>query len=228
MTTATKPSTRRRRAPAEPGGYVAYVRVSTDEQAASGLGLAAQRSAILSECERRGWTEPRIFEDAASGKTLDRPGLAEALTECEAGRAAGLVVAKLDRLSRSLLDFAGLMEQSRQQGWRLVALDLGIDTGTPQGELMASVLASFSQFERRLISARTKAALAEKKAKGEKVGRPRSIPDETIAYICQLRSEGLSFRAVADRLNAEGVPSGQGGRWHGPAIHRALALRKGE
>ena len=119
-----------------------YVRVSTSEQADSGAGLEAQRAAITSEAERRGWELVHIHEDAgASGKSLSgRPGLLEALEAVERGDAQALVVAKLDRLSRSLLDFAGLMERARKRGWSLVALDLGVDTSTPSGEMMASVL----------------------------------------------------------------------------------------
>ena len=76
------------------------------------------------------------------------------------------MVAKLDRLSRSMLDFAALMNAAQKQGWALVALDLGVDTSTPYGEMMANVLATFAQFERRLISQRTKEALAQKRAAG--------------------------------------------------------------
>ena len=142
------------------------------------------------------------------GRSLERrPGLAAV----ESGRASGLVVAKLDRLSRSLLDFASLMERSRREGWSLIALDLGVDTSTPQGELMAPVLATFVQFERRLIGQRTKAALAELRAQGVTLGRPRSIDDEAIARAVRLRGDGLTWRAVADQLNAEGVPAGRNG-----------------
>src|ERR1700730_10653270 len=93
----------------DPNRVVGYVRVSTDEQADSGLGLAAQRTTVAAEAERRGWTLVAVHEDALSGKSLDRPGLAAALAAIEAGEAAGIVVAKLDRLSRSLKDFALLM-----------------------------------------------------------------------------------------------------------------------
>jgi len=136
-----------------------------------------------------------------------------------------LIVSKLDRLSRSLLDFAGLMERSRREGWALIALDLGVDTSTPQGELMASVLATFAQFERRLIGQRTKAALDELKAQGVKLGRPRTIPVDVIALAVRLRGEGETFQAIANRLNADGVPTGQGGGWHAATIYRALKAR---
>lgn len=206
---------------------VAYVRVSTEEQADSGAGLAAQRSAIAAECARRGWNLAALFEDAgASGKSLSgRPGLSAALNELESGRASTLVVAKLDRLSRSLLDFSGLMERSRREGWSLVALDLGVDTTTPSGEMMANVLAVFAQFERRMIGQRTKDALAQKRQQGVRLGRPRSLSTDTARRVRALRRRGMTLDAIADRLNRQSVPTAAGGqRWHATGVRRALAL----
>jgi DNA invertase Pin-like site-specific DNA recombinase len=134
-----------------------YVRVSTSEQADNGVGLQAQRDAIQAECERRGWVLVGLEEDAGvSGKTLDRPGLGRALERVQSGEAQALVVAKLDRLSRSVLDFASLMEQAATEGWGVVALDLGADSTTAQGEMLVNVLVSFAQFERKLIGQRTR------------------------------------------------------------------------
>ena len=119
---------------------VGYVRVSTTEQADSGLGLEAQRAAITGEAARRGWDLVATFEDAGrSGTSMrGRDGIAQALRAVEGTIASTLVVAKLDRLSRSLIDFTALMERSRRKGWNLVALDLGVDTTTPAGEVMAA------------------------------------------------------------------------------------------
>lgn len=206
---------------------VGYIRVSTGDQRVSGLGLDAQRASISDACVARGWTLTEIHEDAASGgSTSGRPGLAAALEQLGNGEAGGLVVAKLDRLSRSLADFARVMETSHREGWALVALDLGIDTSTPAGEMMASVVASVAQYERRLIGQRTSEALQAKKAQGVKLGRPRSIPDMTINRIMELRAAGVSYRALADHLNAEGVPTGQGGRWHAASLCRAVKSRE--
>ena len=205
---------------------IGYVRVSTDEQADSGAGLAAQRAAIEAEAARRGWQLVAIHEDAgASGKSLNgRSGLTAALAAIEAGEASGLVVAKLDRLSRSLLDFAGLMERSQRKGWALVALDLGVDTSTPSGEMMASVLAIFAQFERRLIGQRTRDALAVKKAQGVQLGRPRTMPGTIRERIRHEREQGCSLTAIAAGLNADGIGTAQGGsRWY-PSTVRATLL----
>src|SRR5215471_19737094 len=113
---------------------IGYVRVSTEEQALSGASLDAQRRAIAAECKRRGWELVETIEDAGySAKDLKRPGVQEALRALEAGEAKALVVAKLDRLSRSMLDFAALMATAQKQNWALVALDCAVDTTTPAG-----------------------------------------------------------------------------------------------
>jgi DNA invertase Pin-like site-specific DNA recombinase len=109
-----------------------YCRVSTDEQADSGAGLEAQRHAINAECERRGWGVVEMVEDAGcSARNLKRPGIQAALNRLKRCEADGLVVAKLDRLSRSMLDFTALMADAQKQGWALVALDCAVDTTTP-------------------------------------------------------------------------------------------------
>jgi DNA invertase Pin-like site-specific DNA recombinase len=125
-----------------------------------------------------------------SAKSLDRPGITRALELLSSGQASTLVVSRLDRLSRSLLDFAALMDLARRQSWQIVCLDQGVDTSSPAGEMMASVLASFAQYERRLISQRTKAALAVRKAQGVKLGRPVRLDPEIRAFIVRARSEG--------------------------------------
>ena len=193
---------------------VGYIRVSTSEQADSGAGLEAQRAAISAEAERRGWELVHVFEDAgASGKSLNgRSGLQRALEAVEAGRAEGLVVAKLDRLSRSLLDFAALMERARKRGWNLIALDLGVDTSTPAGEMMASVLATFAQFERRLIGQRTKDALAVKRAQGVRLGRPRTMSEETVERIRELKRLGMSRLGHRSRTERGRRPNRDGSR----------------
>ena len=135
---------------------IGYVRVSTEEQGASGLGLEAHRSAITAECARRGWRLARIEEDASSGTRLDRPGLTAAVEAVASAEVEEPIVAKLDRLSRSVAHFSTLLERFRSKGWGLVILDLGIDTTTIMGEAMATMAATFAQVERRLISQRTK------------------------------------------------------------------------
>lgn len=201
-----------------------YVRVSTDEQSDSGAGLEVQRRAIIAECDRRGWDLVEVLEDAGySAKDLKRPGVQLALETLRKRQASALVVAKLDRLSRSMPDFAGLMDAAQRQSWALVALDLGVDTSTPSGEMIANVLATFAQFERRLISERTKAALAVKRSQGVRLGRPPELPENVRRRIRRMRGRGMSLRAIAAKLNAEGVPTAHGGtRWHASTIRAVI------
>lgn len=211
---------------------IGYTRVSTEEQAGSGLGLAAQRAAILAEAERRGWTLVEVIEDAGySGKDLKRPGIVAALDALKRHRADTLVVAKLDRLSRSLLDFAGLMQRATKEHWAVVALDLGVDTTTPTGEMMVNVVATFAQFERRLIGERTRAALAQVKIRGSKsgkpIGRPPTMTDAVRERIDAERAAGRSLPAIAAGLNADGIETAQGGRQWYPSTVRAVLHRGG-
>jgi DNA invertase Pin-like site-specific DNA recombinase len=212
--------------------YIGYLRVSTDEQANSGAGIEAQRAAILAEARRRGWSEADVqwIEDAGySGKDTRRPGIRLALEVLKRGEAAGLVVAKMDRLSRSLLDFTQIMSEAQRQGWALVALDCPADPGTPTGEAMASILATFSQLERRLIGQRTREALAVKRREGVRLGRPRSLSPQVAARVVREREAGRSLRAIAAVLNVEGVPTAQGGaRWHASTVRAVLASRECE
>ena len=204
---------------------VGYVRVSTEEQADSGAGLEAQRTTIREACKAKGWELLAVAEDAGlSGSRLDRPGLTEALRQVETGDADGIVVAKVDRLSRSLLHFTTLIERSRKNGWQLVALDLGVDTSTASGELIANTIASFAQFERRLIGERTRDALAVKKAQGVRLGRPRTLPDQVVADILTQRHEAATYVAITDDLNKRGVPTAQGGkRWYPATVRKIVA-----
>jgi DNA invertase Pin-like site-specific DNA recombinase len=165
------------------------------------------------------------FEDTGySAKDLKRPALQEALRVLEGGDASALVVAKLDRLSRSLLDFTGLMAKATRQHWALVALDVAVDTSTPTGEAMANMVATFAQLERRLISQRTREALAMKKAAGVRLGRPPTVPTSIVGRIQRQRARGDTLRAIADGLNRDAVPTAQGGaQWYAATVPGVLA-----
>jgi DNA invertase Pin-like site-specific DNA recombinase len=204
-----------------------YVRVSTSEQASKCAGLEAQRRAILAECERRGWHLVETIEDAGySARDLRRPCIQEALRALERGEASALVLAKLDRLSRSMLVVSKLMAKATSEHWALVALDVAVDTSTPSGEAMANMLGTFSQFERRLISQRTKEALAVKRASGVRLGRPPTMPHAVVRRIQRQRARGESLRKIAQDLNEAGVPTAQGGaRWYAATVRHVLLRR---
>lgn len=187
----------------------AYVRVSTSDQATNGHGLDAQRATIKAEAERRGWTAMHWYEDGgASGKDMDRPAMQRLLSDVHRGDV--LVVSRLDRLSRSLSDFAALMERAQRQHWNVVALDLGIDLSTPNGEFMASVLAAMARWERRIIGQRTREGLAAARSKGRLPGRRSALPPEVQDRLIACRDDGMSLRQIAARLTAEQVPTATG------------------
>ena len=204
---------------------VGYARVSTDQQGENGLGMAAQRECIATECGRRGWALAGIECDVASGKSRKgREGLEAAVAALEAGEADVLVVCKLDRLARSLVDFAQLLERFNRAGWQLVVLDLGIDMTTPTGELVASIMAALAQWERRIISDRTKSALAQAKRQGIRLGRAAGVESdaETVALIKGLRAERLSYRAIAAELDRRAIPAPRGRGWNQETVRQAV------
>lgn len=200
---------------------IGYIRVSTQEQADSGLGLDAQRHALVAEAERRGW-DLEIIEDAGfTGRNDNRPGLHRARATLKRRQADVLMVYKLDRLSRSMQDFARILNDAQRQRWSLVAVDLGVDTTTPNGRLVASVLMAVAQWESETIGARTKDAMAAAKDRGSKFGRERQTPNETVARIRTLRAGGLSFERIAAALDAEDVPTPTTARrWYGATVSR--------
>lgn len=208
------------------GTAVAYLRVSTDDQANFGAGLDAQRAAIAAEAARRGWTVIAEYADEgiSGGKGLDqRPGLAAAVEAVEAGHAGILLAAKVDRISRSVRDTADLVDRARRAGWQLLTCDLNVDTSTPHGEAMLSVMSTFSQLERRLIGQRTREALAVRKAQGVRLGRPSTLPADVVARIVSDRASGLSYGKVAAGLNADAVATGQGGsKWYPATVRKVL------
>lgn len=204
-----------------------YVRVSTAEQANSGAGLAAQRKAIRDECKRRGWELVEVVADEGySAGSLKRPGIQRALDALDRGEADALIVAKLDRLSRSLLDFTGTVARAESKGWAVVCLDNDLDMTKPTGKMMANLLAVFAEFERERIGERIKEALAALPPKQRaKVGRPRQLPAKVVTRIRNLRSRGHSLAKIAERLNADGVPTahkGKEGTWHPSTVKAVL------
>ena len=200
---------------------VAYLRVSTKEQGDSHLGLDAQQRVLSREAVHRGWALLETYQDVASGKTIRRrPGLEAATALLRAGHADILLVSKLDRLSRSVGDFAAILERARSEGWAVVALDVAVDTTTAAGEMIANVLMVLAQWERRLISERTSAALQEKKVQGARLGRPPSvISPEIMDRAWEQRVKGRSLRQIAADLPA---PGPGGGPWSATAVRRLL------
>jgi DNA invertase Pin-like site-specific DNA recombinase len=207
---------------------IGYARVSTDEQALYGHGLDAQETR-LREYARRSNVQLTILRDeGVSGKTLERPALMRALEQIARKEADGLVVAKLDRLTRSVIDFALLLEWFTVAGAQLVALDFDLDTSTPSGRLVAHIMASVAEWERSVIAQRTRDGLAAARAAGKVTGRP-AVDDrsELAQRIRAMREEPMTLKAICDRLNAEGVPTARGAsEWRPSAIQRVLGYER--
>lgn len=200
---------------------IGYLRVSTDEQGRTGHGLEAQRAKITAEAEHRGWDVHWMADEGYSAKSLSRPAVSQALAMLKRREADALVVAKLDRLSRSVVDFANTLRTAQRQGWAVVALDLGVDTSTPTGELVAGVMMQVAQWERRVIGQRTAEALQAAQSRGVRVGRPPAVPDDVLTRIHSARVAGASYRAIAADLNADAIPTAHGGAaWHPTTVSR--------
>lgn len=206
--------------------FIAYYRVSTDRQGASGLGLDAQRRAVADFAAGRGGILAE-FTEVESGRRNDRPQLRAAIAACQRERAV-LIIAKLDRLARNVAFIAGLMES----GVEFVAVDM------PQANrLTIHILAAVAEHEREMISERTRVALAAARARGVKLGNPRpDIPAAVAArldymakvratvapLIERLRGQGMSLRAIAADLNERRIPSATGRRWHASSVRNVL------
>lgn len=212
---------------------VAYYRVSTTKQGQSGLGLEAQRHTVTSFTRSRGLEVIQEVVEIETGTAKrDRPQLRAALAEARK-RGAVLVIAKLDRLARNVAFISSLMEARTP----FVACDMPDAT-----ELTVHIMAALAEHEARLIGIRTKEALAAAKARGVKLGSPRPMTEAcreagraTVArkaqtaysalggYIKLMHQTGMSYRAIADRLNAEGHHSRQGKPWNHAQVGRVLS-----
>jgi len=189
---------------------LAYVRVSTVEQVQDGASLDAQRAALVAEGARRDWDVEMVADEGYSGKDLKRPGLSAALDRLDHGEADALMAIRLDRVSRSVVDFAGLLARAKRRSWRLVLLSPNLDTEDAAGKFTAHVLAAAAEYERDLIGARTREGMAQRRAEGVHVGRPRDLSDEIVARIVSERASGTTLRAIAEGLTEERVPTARG------------------
>ncbi len=201
---------------------IGYTRVSTEEQE-DGAGLDAQAFAIHAAAVQRGW-DVEIVQEVVSGRKglQQRPVLTGVLARLRKGDV--LVVAKGDRLARSLMTLSRLLEDSDSRGWSLVALDLGVDTSTPAGRLAIQVIGAAAEYESRMIGARTREAMAVHKANGATFGNPVQLDGDTRRRIRDVRAQGVSWHRIAEALNRDGVPLPRGGaKWWASSV-RAAAL----
>ena len=229
--------------------FVSYLRVSTTRQGESGLGLEAQRTAVSGYLAGRDCKLIREVVEVESGKRSDRPELDEALRLCRLHNAT-LIVGKLDRLARNARFLLKVVEESGKRG--VVFCDLPHIPEGPPGKMIVTIMASVAEWEGAIISQRTRAGLAEAKARGTQLGgrrvsaermaqiaresRPAAIAShaakaaakraEVLPVIAALRAEGvLTHRRIASELNQREIPAPRGGKWSAGQVWMALKPR---
>ena len=218
-----------------------YIRVSTEEQARDGSSLALQREKIQWYCKAHDLKLVRIECDAGvSAKTLEREGVAAVLDDLDHGRVDGLVVIKLDRLTRSLSDWDGLITRyfSEEAGRRLFSVGDSIDTRTAAGRMVLNLLMTVAQWEREVIAERTRDALQGKIGRGERCGKVRFgyflasdgktlVPDpeqqKAIAFMRQWEAQGKTYRDMCETLEEMGIETKDGGKvWRPGVVYKIL------
>lgn len=220
---------------------IGYIRVSTEEQASEGVSLSAQRAKLEAYANLYDLDLVTIIEDCGqSAKSLNRPGIQRALDMLKAGKADGLLIPKLDRLSRSVADWNYLIDGffGEKAGKSLWSVADSIDTRTAAGRMVLNILMSVAQWEREAIAERTKESLAFKKSRGEKLGgnvpygfdlaedgktlTENAREQEIIRRIQNLKAEDYKLRQIVDSLNQDGIATKKGKKWKITQIHRIL------
>ena len=221
---------------------VGYIRVSTDDQARDGVSLEAQEARIRAYAAAKDLALLDVLTDEGmTGKNLKRPGLRELMARCERGEVQHVIVTKMDRLTRRTVHLLSLVEDlfiKRQI--ELHSVSESIDTGTPHGRFLLTILGGLSEMERELIGERTKGALAYKRERLEPTSHPplgfaangsreRMIPVpqelKTVRDILDLWRRGQSYCAIARQLHSEGVPTKRGGRWASETVRKVVQRR---
>jgi DNA invertase Pin-like site-specific DNA recombinase len=205
---------------------IGYIRVSTEEQAESGLGLATQRQRIEAWCVANGYELVNVFEEpGVSGKSTKKRKRLKAALDAACEHGAALIVYSLSRLARSTQDAIEIADRLGKAGADLVSLSESLDTTSAAGRMIFKVLAVLAEFERDLIAERTRAALAYKRGNGERIGtipygwrlaedgvalEPVESEQGVVREIMAMRAERRSYRAIADELTRRGVPTKKG------------------
>ena len=217
---------------------IGYTRVSTQEQADSGLSLEGQRERIAAYCTAKGWTLTEVVTDAGlTGTNMDRPGLSRVLDLVRRRQVDVVVTLKLDRLTRKVRDLGDLLEKFDRAEVAFSSVMDSFDTTCANGRLVLNVLASVAQWEAEANSERTAAAMQVAKRQGRRVGavpfgfsladdgatlEPDAEVLETVAYIADLRRKGESLRGIARTLNVAGTRTAQAATWTAEQVRRVL------
>jgi site-specific DNA recombinase len=217
---------------------IGYVRVSTDRQAEQGVSLEAQEAKIRAMATVQGADQTEVIVDGGeSAKSLNRPGMAKLLALVDAGKVKAVIVAKLDRLTRSVKDLCELLERFERKGVALVSVAESLDTGSAAGRLVLNIMAAVSQWEREAIGERTRDALRHKRSQGERVGNisfgfrlsgdgqhvePDPAEQGALSEIRRLRKQGAILRGIAATLNHRALRTRRGTLWRLESVARVV------
>ena len=217
---------------------IGYIRVSTDKQADRGVSLEVQSEKVRAMAVVHGAELVDVIVDAGeSAKSLSRPGMARLLFLVDTGAVDTVIIAKLDRLTRSVKDLAELLERLTKHGVSLVSVAESLDTGSAAGRLVLNIMTAVSQWEREAIGERTRDAMRHKKSKLEFVGNapygfrlaadkrhvePEPGEQAILERIQRLRKSGKSLRKIAEQLNRMKIRTRQGSRWRHEYVARLL------
>ena len=214
----------------EPNKEIAllYARVSTQLQVNDGVSLDVQERQLQSSAEMAGYTNIELVrEEGRSGKCITgRPALTAALKRLDSGEANALFVTRIDRLARSTKDFLNIIDRANANGWRLVMLDLNLDTATYQGRFVVTIMSALAEMERGIIAERQKDVHKDRRARGvvwgKDMGPMNKTPQEVKDRIVLERSKGASFRKIADGLNQDSIPTQNQRQWHPTTVKNLL------
>jgi DNA invertase Pin-like site-specific DNA recombinase len=213
-----------------PTPVVGYVCVSGQAGSVNGQERATQTELLMRECVSRDLelTEVVTDREPRNGKAFERPALEYALRRIAAGKARGLVVSEVSRLTRSAAELARILEWLLRAEGRFVAVTEGFDTGEREGRLAARMLIAVSVGQHDRLSERTREGLEVARQNGRRRGRPAvADDDELLERILEMRSHGLTLQAIADRLNEAGVPTVRGGaKWRPSSVQTAIGYRR--
>jgi site-specific DNA recombinase len=208
----------------DPGLAILYVRVSTQLQVNDGVSLDVQERQLVTAAEFHGFTKWELVrEEGRSGKNITgRPALTESLRRLDAGEAAALFVTRIDRLARSTTDFLSIVDRARQKDWRLIMLDLNLDTSSYQGRFVVTIMSALAEMERGIIASRQKDVHKDRRDRGVVWGvdmGPRNKTSlEIKARIYAERVRGYSYRQIAKGLNEDGILSQNVGKWYATTV----------
>jgi DNA invertase Pin-like site-specific DNA recombinase len=211
-------------APNDPGKALLYARVSTQMQVNDGVSLDVQERQLITAAEFHGFTSWEVVrEEGRSGKNVKgRPVLLAALSALERKEANALIVTRIDRLARSTTDFLDIVDLANKQGWRLIMLDLNLDTSSYQGRFVVTVMSALAEMERGIIAARQKDVHKDRRDRGVvwgvDMGPKNKTPLDIKERIMVERSSGRSYAKIAEGLNRDEVPTQNGGKWYASTV----------